>query len=175
MAGGRNAAPFKNGPPRGPTAGIARIKMKNVAIECVKCAGVIGALVSALPGCGGASTAQGSEPAKTTAAPAASGSAAPGTATGGAPGPEQINAVLKDHSRELKACYDREKDRGMAYKGDTKFRVKLDPAGKVTDVEGVETTPPAEFLTACVSESMKGWTFPSSPKGGSVTFAVPWK
>jgi outer membrane biosynthesis protein TonB len=153
------------------------MNMKNQAIEGMKGACLLGALVGVVAGCGGANTAQGSEPAKTTAAPASSGSAAPaaGTAPGGAPGPEQIGAVLKDHSRELKVCYERDRDRGMIYKGETKFRVKLDPGGKVQDVQGVDVTPQAEFLTACVSESMKGWTFPPSSQGGSVTFAVPWR
>jgi len=151
--------------------------MKNLAIEGMKSACLLGALVGVVAGCSGANTAQGSEPAKTTAAPASSGSAAPvaGTAPGGAPGPEQINAVLKEHSRELKVCYERDRDRGMLYKGETKFRVKLEPSGKVTEVEGVDVTPQGELLSSCVSESMKGWTFPSSSKGGSVTFAVPWR
>lgn len=148
--------------------------MKNLVNDGLRTTGVFGVLMMMAVACG--SAAKGSEPAKTTAAaPAASGSAAPAKgASGGPPGKEQIQAVLKDHTRELKACYDREKDRGMAYKGDTKFRVKVDAAGKVTDVQGVDTVPPAEFLSSCVSESMKGWTFPSSGVGGSLTFAVPW-
>jgi hypothetical protein len=158
------------------TARIARINMKNLAIEGLKGACLIGALVGVTAGCSAANGPQGSDPAKTTAAPASSASKPPaGTAPGGAPGPEQIDAILRDHTRELKVCYDRDKDRGMLFKGETKFRVKLDPGGKVQDVQGVDTAPPAEFLTACLSESMKGWTFPSSPKGGSVTFVVPWK
>jgi hypothetical protein len=158
------------------TARIARKKMKNLAIEGLKGASLLGALVFVTAGCSGAGGTQGSEPAKTAAAPASSASKPPvGTAPGGAPGPEQIDAILKDHTRDLKVCYDRDKDRGMLFKGETKFRVKLDPGGKVQDVQGVDTTPPAEFLTACLSESMKGWTFPASSKGGSVTFVVPWK
>ena len=151
--------------------------MKNLAIEGLKGACLLGALMG-MAGCGGASSTQGSDPAKTTASPASSGAAptlASGSAPDGAPGPDQINAVLKDHTRDLKVCHDRDKDRGMIYKGETKFRVKLDPGGKVQQVEGVDVTPQGEFLTACVSESMKGWTFPSSSKGGSITFAVPWR
>jgi outer membrane biosynthesis protein TonB len=149
--------------------------MKNLVNDALSCAGVLSVLIGLATGCGGASTAQGSEPAKTTAAPASSGGAAPaGSASAGGPAPEQINAVLKEHTRELKACYDREKDRGMAYKGDTKFRVKVAPDGKVTDVQGVDIPPAGEFLSSCVSESMKGWKFPSSGQGGSMTFAVPW-
>jgi hypothetical protein len=148
--------------------------MKNQMIEGLKGACLLGVLVGAVASCGGASSAQGSEPAKTTAAPAGSAKTANGTGKDGAPGPDQINAVLKDHTRELKACYDREKDRGMAFKGDTKFRVKVDPAGKVQEVKGVDVPPAGEFLSSCVSESMMSWTFPSSSKGGSMTFAVPW-
>jgi hypothetical protein len=62
----------------------------------------------------------------------------------------------------------------MAYKGDTKFRVKVDASGKVQDVQGVDTPPPGEFLSSCVSEQMKSWKFPSSGQGGSMTFSVPW-
>ena len=143
--------------------------------ESLKITGALWALMGTAAACGGANSTQGSEPPKTSAAPASSGGAAPaGSAAAGAPGTEQINAVLKDHRRELKACYDREKDRGMAYKGDTKFRVKLDAAGKVTDVQGVDVPPAGEFLSSCVGESMKNWTFPTSSQGGSVTFAVPW-
>ena len=149
--------------------------MKKQVTEGLSSIGVLCVLIGMSAACGGASSAQGSEPAKTSAAPAASGGAAPaGSAAAGAPGKDQINAVLKEHSRELKACYDREKDRGMAYKGDTKFRVKVDGAGKVTEVQGVDTPPQGEFLSSCVSESMKGWKFPSSSQGGSMTFAVPW-
>jgi outer membrane biosynthesis protein TonB len=149
--------------------------MKNVVNEAQKSTGVLCVLIGMAAACGGASTTQGSEPAKTTAAPASSGAAAPaGSAAAGGPKPEQINAILKEHTRELKACYDREKDRGMAYKGDTKFRVKVDPGGKVTDVQGVDTPPQGEFLSSCVTESMKGWKFPTSSQGGSMTFAVPW-
>jgi outer membrane biosynthesis protein TonB len=132
--------------------------------------------------CGGSS--QGSEPSKTAADPASSAAAAPaGSAAapaGGAaaakdgPGPDQIRAVLKDHSRELKACYDREKDRGMAYRGDTKFQVKIEANGKVSDVKGVDVAPQAEFLSACVSDLMKGWTFPASSKPSNVTIPVVW-
>jgi hypothetical protein len=149
--------------------------MKNLANDGLKSTGVFCAMMGMSIGCGGASTTQGSEPAKTTAAPASSGGAAPaGSAAAGGPGRDQINAVLKEHTRELKACYDREKDRGMAYKGETKFRVKVDNSGKVTDVQGVETPPAGEFLSSCVSESMKAWKFPSSGQPGSLTFAVPW-
>src|SRR5689334_24105304 len=129
--------------------------------------------------CGGASS--GSDPAKSAASPgsssaAASGSAAPAgsSAAGKGPGMEQINALLKEHSRELKACYDREKDRGMAYKGETKFRVKVDSAGKVTDVQGVDTPPAGEFLSSCVTEQMKSWKFPSSGGGSLLNFPVNW-
>jgi hypothetical protein len=152
--------------------------MENLAIEGLKGACLLGALVGVMAGCGGASSGQGSEPAKSTASPASSAGTAAGpagTGAGGAPGPDQINAVLKDHSRELKVCYDKDKDRGMLYRGETKFRVKLSPAGKVEDVQGVDVSPQGEFLSACVSESMKDWTFPSSSKGGSITFAVPWR
>ena len=149
--------------------------MKKRVSESLSIAGVLGVLVGMANACGGASSTQGSEPAKTSAAPAASGGAAPASsAAAGAPGRDQIQAVLKEHSRELKACYDREKDRGMAYKGDTKFRVKVDGSGKVEDVQGVDTPPQGEFLSSCVTESIKGWKFPSSSKGGSMTFAVPW-
>ena len=146
--------------------------MKNSSYDGLRSAGLFSVLI-AMTACGGANTSQGSEPAKTTAAPASSGGAAP-TATPGAPGPDQINAVLKEHTSELKACYIREKDRGMAYKGDTKFRVKVDGSGKVTDVQGVDTPPQGEFLSSCVSDSMKDWKFPSSGAGGTMTFAVPW-
>jgi hypothetical protein len=127
--------------------------------------------------CGGSS--QGSEPSKTAAAaPASSGAPAPaGSAAAGGhdgPGPDQIRAILKDHSRELKACYDREKDRGMAYKGDTKFQVKIEPSGKVSDVKGIDVAPQAEFLSSCVSDLMKGWTFPASSKPSNVTIPVIW-
>jgi hypothetical protein len=149
--------------------------MKKQANEGLRSSSVLCVLMTMAAACGGASSTQGSEPAKTTAAPAASGDPAlAANTTGGAPGKEQINTVLKEHSRELKACYDREKDRGMAYKGDTKFRVKVDGTGKVTEVQGVDTPPAGEFLSSCVSESMKEWKFPSSAKGGSMTFAVPW-
>jgi hypothetical protein len=150
--------------------------MKNLVNDGLRTSGVLGVLMGMAVACGSASTTNGSEPAKSTAAvPASSGGAAPASsAAAGAPDREQIQAVLKNHSRELKACYDREKDRGMAYKGDTKFRVKLEASGKVAEVQGVDVVPPAEFLSSCVGESMKGWTFPSSSTGGSVTFAVPW-
>jgi hypothetical protein len=149
--------------------------MKKQVKEGLSSIGMICVVMGVATACGGASSTQGSEPAKTSAAPASSGGAAPaGSAAGGAPGKDQVNAVLKEHKRELQACYDREKDRGMAYKGDTKFRVKVDSSGKVQDVQGVDTPPQGEFLSSCVTESMKGWKFPASSQGGSLTFAVPW-
>ena len=90
-------------------------------------------------------------------------------------GPIELRArQLKSTIQRGLKQHDREKDRGMAYKGDTKFRVKVDGAGKVTDVQGIDTPPAGEFLSSCVSESMKAWKFPSSSVGGSMTFAVPW-
>jgi len=148
--------------------------MKNLFNNGLRTPGILGVLVGMTVACGSASAPNGSEPAKTTAAPASSGGAAPAGSAGHVPGKDDINAVLKDHRRELQACYDREKDRGMHYKGDTKFRVKVDAAGKVTDVQGVDTPPAGEFLSSCVGESMKGWKFPTSGAGGSLTFAVPW-
>ena len=149
--------------------------MTNRMIEGKKSSSVLWVLMGTLAACGGGGATKGSEPAKTSAAPAASGGAAPaGSAAGAAPGRDQINAVLKDHSRELKACYDREKDRGMAYKGETKFRVKIEPSGKVADVQGVDTPPAGEFLSSCVMDSMKEWKFPASSGGSSVTVPVAW-
>jgi hypothetical protein len=150
--------------------------MKKQVKEDLSSIGMLCVVMGMAAACGGASSTQGSEPAKTSAAPASSGGAAPAgsAAGGGAPGKDQINAVLKEHKRELQACYDREKDRGMAYKGDTKFRVKVDGSGKVQEVQGVDTPPQGEFLSSCVSDSMKGWKFPASSQGGSLTFAVPW-
>jgi hypothetical protein len=143
---------------------------------------LVGTLIGTMAACGGG--AKGSEPAKepakTSAAPAASGGAAPaGSAAGGAPGQDQIKAVLKQHSSELKVCYARETDRsqasnGPAFKGETKFRVKIEPSGKVADVQGVNTPPAGDFLATCVADSMKGWTFPSSSGGSSVTLPVTW-
>jgi hypothetical protein len=136
--------------------------------------------MAAMAACGGGGATKGPEPAKTSAAPVASGGAAPaGSAAGGAPGRDQIKAVLKDHSRELKACYARETDRSSAsnltaFKGETKFRVKIEPSGKVADVQGVDTPPAGDFLATCVSDSMKGWTFPASAGGSSVTVPVTW-
>jgi outer membrane biosynthesis protein TonB len=149
--------------------------MKKLVKDGLMSTSVLAVSIGMAAACGGANTTQGSEPAKTTGAPASSAAAAPaGNSSSGAPGPDQINAVLREHKNELKACYDREKDRGMAYKGDTKFRVKVDASGKVTDVQGVDTPPPGEFLSSCVSDLMKGWKFPASSQGGSMTFAVPW-
>jgi len=141
---------------------------------------LVGALIVTMAACGGGSAAQGAEPAKTSAAPAASGGAAPaGSAASGAPGGDQIGAVLKSHSSDLKACYARETDRssaanGAAFKGETKFRVKIQPSGKVADVQGVDTAPAGDFLSSCVQESMKGWTFPASAGGSTVTVPVKW-
>ena len=141
---------------------------------------LIGTLIGTMAACGGGGATKGSEPAKTSAAPAASGGAAPaGSAAGAAPGHDQIKTVLKNHSGELKACYARETDRSSAsnltaFKGETKFRVKIEPSGKVADVQGVDTPPAGDFLSTCVADSMKGWTFPSSSGGSSVTVPVSW-
>jgi hypothetical protein len=150
--------------------------MKNLVNDALKICGVLCVLTAVgVTACGGASSTQGSEPAKTTAVPASSGGVAPaGSAAGAAPGKDEIRAILKDHARDLKACYDREKDRGMNYKGDTKFQVKIDPAGKVADVHGVDVVPAGEFLSSCVSDSMKTWTFPASGKVSNVTIPITW-
>jgi hypothetical protein len=158
--------------------------MKNHGNDGVKRTSVLWIAVGLATGlvvaCGGANSSQGSEPSKTAAAPASSGAApaAPaGSAAGGngnGPGPDQIRAVLKDHKSELKACYDKEKDRGMSYRGDTKFQVKIEPTGKVSDVKAIDVTPASEFLSSCVSDLMKGWTFPSSGKVSNVTIPVVW-
>ena len=154
--------------------------MMNRVNEGLKSSSVLCVLIGTMAACGGGGATTGSEPAKTSAAPASSGGAAPaGSAAGGAPGRDQIKAVLKDHSRDLKACYARETDRvqasnGSPFKGETKFRVKIEPSGKVTDVQGVDTAPAADFLATCVADSMKGWTFPASSGGSSVTLPVSW-
>jgi hypothetical protein len=141
---------------------------------------LIGTLIGTVAACGGGGATKGAEPAKTSAGPAASGGAAPaGSAAGSAPAQDQIKAVLKQHSSDLKACYARETDRSQAsngppYKGETKFRVKIEPSGKVADVQGVDTPPAGDFLATCVADSMKGWTFPSSSGGSSVTLPVSW-
>ena len=140
---------------------------------------LIGTLIGTMAACGGGSATKGSEPAKTSAAPAASGAAPAGSAAAGAPGRDQIKAVLKDHSSDLKACYARETDRSQAsngppFKGETRFRVKIEPTGKVADVQGVDTPPAGDFLATCVADSMKGWTFPASSGGSSVVLPVSW-
>ena len=141
--------------------------------------GLIGTLIGTMAACGGGGATKGSEPAKTSATPAASGGAAPAGSAAGAPGRDQIKAVLKEHSSDLKVCYTREMDRssaanGAPYKGETKFRVKIEPSGKVADVQGVDTPPAGDFLASCVADSMKGWTFPASAGGSSVTLPVTW-
>jgi hypothetical protein len=152
---------------------ITRTNMKNLVIDGVRCASFLLALTG-MAACSGAGNAQSSEPAKT-ASPAASGAAAPaGSASNGAPGKEEIRTVLKDHSRDLKVCSDKDRDRGMIYKGDTKFLVKIAPDGKVSDVKGLDVTAENDFLVSCISESMKSWTFPASGKVSNVTIPINW-
>src|SRR5690349_14506764 len=149
--------------------------MKNVVNEGLKSTGVLCVWIGMAAGRGSASTTHGSARCRPSPATASTAGAPPAArpASGG-PKPEKSNAILKEHTRELKACYDREKDRGMAYEGDTKFRVKVDPGGKVTDVQGVDTPPAGEFLSSCVTEQMKSWKFPSSGGGSLLNFPVNW-
>jgi hypothetical protein len=110
----------------------------------------------ALTACG----AQQSAPATSSASPAAS---APATGGSGALTGAQIQAVVTEHTHDLRNCHGRAKSMtNDPLRGDIMFQWKIAPSGEVTEVNAVNPPPVADTLAKCVADSIKGWKFPAA-------------
>lgn len=77
-----------------------------------------------------------------------------------------IQKVVRDHRRELSACYEKELAKVKGLRGEIKVRWIIDTRGTVTHAVKVSSSMNNKAVEDCVVNSIKYWRFPA-PKGGA--------
>ncbi|MFA5625413.1 MAG: AgmX/PglI C-terminal domain-containing protein [Bradymonadales bacterium] len=77
-----------------------------------------------------------------------------------------IQKVVRDHRRELSACYEKELAKVKGLRGEIKVRWIIDTRGTVTHAVKVSSSMNNKNVEDCVVNSIKYWRFPA-PKGGA--------
>jgi hypothetical protein len=93
---------------------------------------------------------------------------------GGSLPKEVILAVIKDHGKEISACYDRELQAHPTLGGRVKARWLIGSNGRVSQAAVIETSLNNRAIEDCMVEKIKTWQFPEPLGGGVVTVVYPW-
>jgi len=85
-----------------------------------------------------------------------------------------VNAYVKEHFSEVRACYERRLKMNPLLEGDLDLNISIASTGKVTGI-GVnnDTVRDADMLD-CVRRTIRGWSFPK-PTGGRAVVAKNFK
>ena len=87
---------------------------------------------------------------------------------------DQIRTGVKKNSKTIQRCYEKVLGKGMGT--DEKIRVKVKvnvgTSGKVTKVKVIEISKYGNFLTPCIENGIKTWTFPNSGDPSEFIFPV---
>ncbi len=89
---------------------------------------------------------------------------------------EEIRAKLREHLKDVKACYDASLSLNPELNGKIVIDWKVDDTGTVTkiSVNSPKTTLKDTGVQSCVLEKLKAIVFPPAPKGGDVTISYPF-
>ena len=75
-----------------------------------------------------------------------------------------VQKVIRQHTSELRACYERETEKNKDLSGIITFVWLIDGKGSVSNILVKESTVKDKGLESCAIEAIKNWRFPS-PKG----------
>ena len=91
-------------------------------------------------------------------------------------GTDDINAIVKAHRDEARACYDRALQDHPGIEGDLVITWTIDPKGNVTTVslDGARSTIAEASVVACVSEIIRRIQFAPSPGGFETKASYPF-
>ena len=79
-----------------------------------------------------------------------------------------VQKVTRQHTGELRACYERETDKKKDLSGTITFVWLIDDKGFVSKVLVKESTVKDKELESCAIDAIKSWRFPSPKEGGMV-------
>lgn len=91
-------------------------------------------------------------------------------------GIEDINAIVKAHRDEARACYDKALQDHSGIEGDVVISWTIDPKGNVTktSLDIARSTISEPTLVACISEVIKRIQFAPSPGGFETKASYPF-
>ncbi len=85
-----------------------------------------------------------------------------------------IQKVIRQHSGELRACYERELNRTKDISGRVVVQWTINPKGEVKKVSIVESTLNNKNVEQCITNSIRHWRFPAPKDGGEVDVKFPF-
>ncbi|MBR4986584.1 MAG: TonB family protein [Proteobacteria bacterium] len=86
-----------------------------------------------------------------------------------------IQKVTKQHSGELRACYEKALAKTKGISGRIVVNWEIDVKGSVSKAEVKETTVDNPDVEKCFTETIKHWRFPSPKGGGTVQVDFPFE
>ena len=85
-----------------------------------------------------------------------------------------IQKVVRQHSGELRACYEKELNKNKGLNGRVVVNWIISPQGAVTKAIVKESTIKNKNVESCVVNSVKFWKFPAPKGGGIVAIEYPF-
>jgi predicted Zn finger-like uncharacterized protein len=87
---------------------------------------------------------------------------------------EQIKSTVISKSKTIQRCYEKVLGKGMGIDDQIKVKVKVNvgTSGKVTKVKVISVSKYGNFLTPCIENGIKTWTFPRSDAPSEFIFPV---
>jgi hypothetical protein len=87
---------------------------------------------------------------------------------------EQIKSTVISKSKTIQRCYEKVLGKGMGIDDQIKVKVKVNvgTSGKVTKVKVISVSKYGNFLTPCIENGIKTWTFPRADAPSEFIFPV---
>ena len=87
---------------------------------------------------------------------------------------DQIKSTVVERSKTIQRCYEKVLGKGMGIDEQIKVKVQVTVgmSGKVTKVRVISVTKYGNFLTPCIENGIKTWTFPKSDAPSEFIFPV---
>lgn len=87
---------------------------------------------------------------------------------------EIIQRVIREHRREIRACYEAELQRNPNLRGRVAIEFVIAPDGSVASATVAESSMNSREVEACVTTRMRRWRFPEPRGGGIVRVTYPF-
>lgn len=97
-----------------------------------------------------------------------------GVAIVGALDPDIIRRVVREHSPQVRYCYEKELNVSPGLSGKIAVRWMIGPDGKVTSASITDSSMNSAAVEACLKNRVMTWRFPSPRGGGSVVVNYPF-
>lgn len=89
--------------------------------------------------------------------------------------PEIIKRVVRQHRRELKACYEAELQKNPALAGEVRVKFTISGTGRVVAALVQDSSLGSAPVETCVTGKIRRWIFPEPHKGGIVVVRYPFR